>query len=185
MFPDKPDGNQIRDPDCWDLWNQVSWSLTLMLLEPQRGGWKRKRWNLCYSSSRDMVLKPCSFPSWENCSCLLPCSESQENINWGWRDGLVEKTFLCWKTCGNICRGLTAAFLRVLKGLRTRRTYWNWGRWGLETPMNFPVLNPPLQGLEQRRATMKLSFCKIFFSWFINQHPPLQQSWNHSYIYFF
>lgn len=85
----------------------------------------------------------------------------------------MEKTFLCWRACGKFCRALTAVSVRVLKGLRTRITFWGWGRWGLETSMNLPLLNPPLQGSEQRRATMRLSFCKIFLSCFFLTSSPL------------
>lgn len=97
----------------------------------------------------------------------------------------MEKTFLCWRACGRFYRGLTAVFVRVLKGLGTWRTFWDWGRWGRETSINLPLLNPPLWSLEQRRATMIISFCKIFLPWFIHHQPPLYQLWNRSYKYFF
>lgn len=85
----------------------------------------------------------------------------------------MEKTVLCQRACGKFCRGLTAAFVRVRdwKGLRVRRTFWDWGRGTLETSMNLPLLEHWYRTWSREELKWDIVFARLFFPGLLTTVP--------------
>lgn len=85
----------------------------------------------------------------------------------------MEKTVLCQRACGKFCRGLAAAFVRVRdwKGLRVRRTFWDWGRGTLETSMNLPLLGHWYRTWSREELKWDIVFARLFFPGLLTAIP--------------